>query len=229
MISAGLDEVGPLIYGLVDPLTKELRYIGKSINGTRRARNHTTKPDLKRHGKTHKVAWVKSLLRKNLKPEIVVLLRCDSPDVLYDEEQRLIKEHRAAGARLTNHTDGGPGRWGYRLSDATKRKLSRRAKAQMKRQPTKHTKKTKEALRKLQLGRKHGDKARLNMSAAHGGRPFVEVTSGMIFVSQSEASDYFGWSRPSQTKVSMVLNGKKPQYKGKVFRYLDQRGGCPLD
>lgn len=231
-IRGGLDEVGGeftcpndskkrfLVYGLFDPRDGELRYIGKSCTGMKRPASHTKKADLKRHGKTHKTAWIKSLLKIGMKPTFGVLFESETPDNIYFHEQRLIREFRTNGARLTNATDGGPGRFGYHLSDSTKAKLRRAAKRQQRRSPTKHSSETKEMLRKLQLGRVHTAETRKNMSAAHGGRPFVEIHSGALFNSQMEAVNFFGLKPSTQCKIGMVLNGKKPQYKGMVFRYV---------
>lgn len=210
-----------VIYGLFDPRDGALRYIGKSINGMRRAGQHAKTADLKRHGRTHKTAWVKSLLRKKLRPVTRVLLEVGDKDLLYAEEQRLIAEYKAAGEDLTNATDGGPGRIGYHLSDETKEKLRKAARLQQQRSPTCHTAETKEKLRKLQQGRKHTDDARRNMAKAHGGRPFRVVETGQIFHSQSEAARVLGLQ---QTKIWAVLH-KKPKRKstgGLHFEFLEE-------
>jgi hypothetical protein len=138
------------------------------------------------------------------------------------------------GARLTNATDGGPGRTGYHLSEATKAKLRKAAKKQRPIQHStvtkeflrnlqlgrKHSKETKQNLRFLQLGRKHSHAVRANMSRAHGGRPFVELGSGKVFHTQTEATEFFGFKRTAQSKINRVLNGQKPQYKGLRFEYV---------
>lgn len=59
-----------LIYGLLDPRTGLLRYIGKSTCGLRRPRMHRSVP--KKEGK-HKTNWLLQLQREGLEPEIVVL------------------------------------------------------------------------------------------------------------------------------------------------------------
>lgn len=203
-----------IIYGLFDPETQELRYIGKSVNGLKRSRQHTKTADLKRHGKTHKVAWVKSLIKKNLKPIVMIITQCGTPEELYPEEQRLIKRFKTLGAKLTNATDGGPGRYGYKLSEATKAKLRKCAKAQT---PVRHTKTTKEKLRTLQLGRTHSEEHRLNMAKAHGAKPFIEVSTGMRFDSQSQAARAYN---TSQTNIRRVLVGERKAIHGIVFKYL---------
>jgi len=209
-----------VVYGLFDPRTNELRYIGKTINPERRREGHLKPCYLNRSPRNHRAQWIKSLLAEGLEPIFRVLLACASADDLYAAEQRMIKQAKEAGTRLTNATDGGPGRHGYILSTEERKKISLKVSAYQKKHPTDHTPETRAELRRLQLGRKHTDKTRSNMSSAHGGRPFVEVGSGMIFLSQTEAVEFFGWRRTTQVKVGMVLNGKKPQYKGKVFKYV---------
>jgi hypothetical protein len=203
-----------VVYGLFDPRTQELRYIGKSINGMRRTRQHTKAADLRRHGRTHKTAWVKSLLKDGLRPVVMLLKQCETAEELYPEEQRVIALFKGRGASLTNHTDGGPGRWGYKLSDETKAKLRVAAKKQ---KPVQHTAATKEGLRKLQLGRVHPEEHRLNMARAHGAEPFREETTGETFQSQSQAARRFGIN---QTEVRRVLVGERKTTHGLVFRYI---------
>jgi len=228
-IRGGLDEVGEftcpdntnkrfIIYGLFDPRDGELRYIGKSCSGMKRPKNHTKNSDLRRHGKTHKTAWIKSMLKLGLKPTFGVLFEGDSADDLYGHEQRLIKYFKDSGARLTNATDGGPGRTGYRLSAETKEKISRAAKKQQRDSPTKHSSETKEMLKNLQLGRKHGLGHRANMSKAHGGKPFIEESSGKRFETQSQAAEFFGLH---QTKIGLVLRGKRKTTGGRRFSYVE--------
>lgn len=222
---AGIDEVGEMqcldtfsskfvIYGLFDPRSGELRYIGKSQSGLKRAKCHATQADLKRHGKTHKTAWVKSLLKLGIKPTFGVIAEYETLEVLYEEEQRWIKHYKELGARLTNATDGGPGRIGYHLSEETKEKIRKARKYQ---KPVKHSKETKVGLRKLQLGRVHSEAIRIRMAKAHGARPFREVTSGLIFESQSQAARAFKISQPA---VRRVLTGERKTTHGRVFKYL---------
>jgi hypothetical protein len=107
-----------IIYGLVDPFTKELRYIGKSCSGLIRPRNHF-KPSELCH-KTHKVHWIKSVLSQNKKPEIVIIEQHDNPELLDEAEQFWIEYYKSIGSRLTNSTNGGKGTLGLIQKDSTK-------------------------------------------------------------------------------------------------------------
>jgi hypothetical protein len=215
MIIGGLDEVGRfIIYGLCDPRTGELRYVGKSSQGLRRAKNHVKESDLRRHGRTHKTAWIRSLLKLGLRPKIIVIKECQDAQCLYEEEQNIIAFYRKMNARLVNSTDGGPGRFGYKLSDETKEKIRSAARRQT---PVSHSAETKQFLRALQLGRKHSLDARSNMSAAHGGRPFRDLSTGKIYLTQQQAADELGLH---QTKIGAVLAGKRRTTGGREFAYV---------
>jgi hypothetical protein len=61
-----------IIYGLFDPRNKELRYIGQSRCGIKRARVHAFESVRKRH-RTHTTAWIENLLRDGVIYEISVI------------------------------------------------------------------------------------------------------------------------------------------------------------
>jgi len=87
------------IYALKCPITKSVRYIGKTINLKERFRKHLTTKK-----KTACSKWIFSLKMKGLKPEIVVLkLSCKNS--WQNDERELISSHN----NLLNHTAGGEG------------------------------------------------------------------------------------------------------------------------
>jgi len=59
------------IYTLSHPITKEVRYVGKTINIKRRFKQHLYDKRC-----SHKASWVKSLKRGGLKPIMTVLETC---------------------------------------------------------------------------------------------------------------------------------------------------------
>lgn len=95
-----------MIYALKDPLTKSIRYIGKSCKGLNRPKEHLFPHQNKL--KTHKNCWVRSLLKKGLKPEIIILEECDR-ESLDKREIFWIDYHKKHGYELTNMTNGGTG------------------------------------------------------------------------------------------------------------------------
>lgn len=112
-----------LVYGLCDPLTGQLRYVGKSTSGSSRPYQHSTPSELKRTGHTHKGCWIKSLLAKGLKPEVWIIEEYPTGDTLCNEEIWYIAYFRFLGCDLTNLTFGGEGACGVIKSDGTKDKL----------------------------------------------------------------------------------------------------------
>lgn len=95
-----------VVYGLLDPDTLEIRYVGQTVNLERRHKEHGARSNLKANN--HKNKWILSLLSRGLFPACIALERipeCDSDSA----EQRWIKELKGMGARLTNATEGGNG------------------------------------------------------------------------------------------------------------------------
>lgn len=95
-----------VIYGLVDPRTLLVRYVGLASRGLKRARAHRVPSRLAE--RSHKSSWIKSLLAAGLDYEIVVLEET-SREALCDAERFWIAYGRACGWPLTNLTDGGDG------------------------------------------------------------------------------------------------------------------------
>ena len=94
------------VYGLYDPTTEELRYIGKTVHKlATRLSGHISKAV--RDNKTHVQRWIKSLHDQGIRPDIRLIEIVE--DGGNDAECRLIKLHREAGAKLCNLTDGGDG------------------------------------------------------------------------------------------------------------------------
>jgi hypothetical protein len=108
------------IYGLLDPDTLELRYIGKTKQPEKRMKQHLYPNQLKT--KTHRNDWIKSLLQEGKKPGFIILER----NVVNSDEAeiRWIAEMRTMGARLVNGTNGGDGhKGGAALSEETKKRI----------------------------------------------------------------------------------------------------------
>lgn len=103
-----------LIYGLIDPVSHLVRYVGKSSNGMGRARAHRNGS-----GKTYKDNWVRGLRSRGMTQEECIL-EVVSKDSLDDAEIWWIAFGRACGWPLTNLTKGGGGISGYAHTAATR-------------------------------------------------------------------------------------------------------------
>jgi len=90
------------IYTLSDPISKEIRYVGKT--------NYALKDRLAKHlctkERNHRGNWIKSLLNKNLKPVIDLLEIVADKDWQFIE-QYWIAQFKAWGFNLVNLTKGG--------------------------------------------------------------------------------------------------------------------------
>jgi hypothetical protein len=96
-----------LIYGLIDPRTLFIRYIGLSSSGMARPAYHRTPSGMKISG--HRTSWIKGLRAEGLDYATVVLAEASSKASLCDEERFWIAYGRACGWPLTNIADGGEG------------------------------------------------------------------------------------------------------------------------
>ena len=95
------------IYILQDPITDEVRYVGKSINPSRRYHSHLwSKPKVK----FHSYYWIQKLLKNNLKPIITIIDETDNNWIQL--EQYWIEQFKQWGFNLTNVTNGGEGAFG---------------------------------------------------------------------------------------------------------------------
>lgn len=111
------------IYGLVDPRSDLIRYVGKSGNIKRRLKAHKNEK-----GERRKNRWVRLLKSIGLEPEIKVLEQADE-NTWQERERWWIKDFREKGYDLLNHTDGGEGLTGASIE--TSQKISNVVKKRM--------------------------------------------------------------------------------------------------
>jgi hypothetical protein len=115
------------IYGLYDPDTDELRYVGKANNAKKRLRTHAYERGYRRPVNN----WVKSLIDQGKCP-VMRILEVVPHEQWEEAERRLIAKHRET-CKLLNLADGGA------MPSQTKEQRRKAAKAsnevQMQRHP----------------------------------------------------------------------------------------------
>jgi group I intron endonuclease len=104
------------IYSLSDPITDEVRYIGKTIRPKQRYKEHIRNSKDK---KTYSNCWINSLIKDGLKPILSILEECDESNWIEREIH-----HISLYENLTNLTKGGDGTNGFKHDEYTKLKMS---------------------------------------------------------------------------------------------------------
>lgn len=92
------------IYGLIDPFTFKVRYIGKTINLRQRFDRQ-----MNERSNTHRCHWIQSLRKKGKKPTQVVLQQLNDDEDWQAAEIKWIAIAKKYGWDLVNGTDGGDG------------------------------------------------------------------------------------------------------------------------
>lgn len=113
-----------LIYGFIDPITNELRYIGQSSRGLAEPRAYL-KPSVRKQ-KRYVCSWIASLYNNyGLKPGIIIIEEnIETIDKLNELEAFYIDYYRFIGCKLTNLVPGGKSRIGQKHTEETKKKIS---------------------------------------------------------------------------------------------------------
>lgn len=112
-----------LVYGLYDPTTRKLRYVGqttKTLN--ERLSNHLSPSGLKKH--LHVACWLRGLVGAGLKPRAKVLCTAENREELDRFEIEQINSAKTHGADLTNLAVGGGVNSGFKKSSEARAKIA---------------------------------------------------------------------------------------------------------
>lgn len=101
------------IYYLSNPITNDVRYVGQTKQSLKKRLSKHIVDSNTILKKTHNHSWIKSLLNKNLKPEIHLIDIVDEIDWVF-WEQHYISLFKSWGFKLNNHTVGGEGKIGIK-------------------------------------------------------------------------------------------------------------------
>lgn len=182
-----------IIYGLVDPDTFEIRYIGKSTCGIARAKMHGQPAQLRKNINPHKCNWIRRLKRDGKDYGIIILHVASTKEQLINIEIDFISFCKNLGYNLLNQTDGGEGTNGRVVSAQTRKKIS-------------------DAKRGALITQEH----RAKLSFAHGGRSFVDQY-GNKYDSIKGAARSLGIAA---SDICRVLKGTRYYVGGYSFKYL---------
>lgn len=95
-------------YYLIDPDTKEIRYIGQSKHPKNRLKAHINNAKSGKDKNTRKNNWINKLLAANKLPEMLIFEEfCGDPIAAHKREWFHIQKHFNDGHNLTNGNDGG--------------------------------------------------------------------------------------------------------------------------
>jgi hypothetical protein len=191
------------IYFLKHPLTKEIRYVGKTNNPTRRLIQHTYTARHKTR-KSHCCSWIGSLLKDNQMPVMCIVNWFNSEEDCNNAEKLIIENFKKTGINLTNLTDGGEGQCGRIMSEETRKKISE---SQLKRG-------------NAWEGKKRPPEIGLKISLTKTGKKFSIEHKKKL----SEAKK--GRIIPIQTRIKMSISGKLrssiPENRNALISRLEQ-------
>jgi hypothetical protein len=95
------------IYGLTDPRTGGVRYVGRTVSGMRRPKMHGF-PTILAKDHTYKANWIRELRAAGLDYGIIILAEAEK-EKLGEVEMEIIERAKKEGWLLTNLTGGGEG------------------------------------------------------------------------------------------------------------------------
>lgn len=87
------------VYGLIDPQTNCICYVGKADNIDKRLSSHLLANDISNLAKNR---WIDSLKRQGLEPQIVVLEHAEDASTIFEAETRWIQTGLQLGWPLLN-------------------------------------------------------------------------------------------------------------------------------
>lgn len=183
-------ETSNFVYGLCDPDTNELRYIGITSIGFKRFLNHYNDCLVSyKHSAAKK--WVKSLRDEN-KVFSVIYIEYFNEDGLHLDEAEIfwIQYFRSIGCNLLNHEKGG-----RILSDLQgyKKRKSR-------------------SLRGVRKTKAHAEKIKKAQTEMYGLK--IKDDLGNVFNSLKEAADFYG---SKKSTIQKAVYGSIKVHKGRTF------------
>jgi hypothetical protein len=209
------------VYGLCDPNTKQLRYIGITIQGFHRIREHFYKSEKKSkisNCLSPSQSWINKLKIQNKIFEVVYLEYFDNEFGLDDAERFYIEYFRSIGASLLNVELGGKKENGITTDE--RKRISQKTKEAMARP---------EVRQKLinshvgqashNKGKKVSPEVKNKISKAQEARVvYIQDNLGNIYRGYQHAADSIGCS---QSGINNCINGRAKTIKGRTLKRVN--------
>lgn len=205
------------IYGLVDPKTISIRYVGKTVNIKNRYKFHI-KYDNK---DTYKLRWIKNLKSVGLLPSII-LLDIATPKDWEKKERYWISFLKEMGEPLTNGTEGGDGRTkGFKHSQSACEKIRQAVKNRPKELREIVAKKVSLKLK----GRPLSENNKIGLKNAH-----LNYWNNISEDERRKRIKHLrrDWSIESREKLSATISGSKHSICTSIYKGVSwfKRDGC---
>lgn len=182
------------IYALCDPITSEIRYIGKTTYTLqKRLKSHLS--GAKRIG-NHRTYWIRSLNQ----PPIIRALCVVEGACASDMERHVIASYQAHGARLVNQTIGGEGTPGWIPSQAWREKQKARGPSWRR-----LSVETRQRIADTLRGRKRSPEATAKIVAAQTGLTRKPETGARISAALKGNQNARGAVRSPETRAKMRM------------------------
>lgn len=208
-----------IIYGIYDPRSSELRYVGKTINPlAARLSTH-----LRSTEKNYRAQWLRSMVAKGITPVILEIARLPHDGDWQAAERYWIAHFRSLGARLINATDGGEGMLNHRPTAEHRKKIGE---ANARRSPEARKKAAQKRLSTLGGKLKHSDESKAKMSAAQKGRKRTPEQRARMSAGMKGKPKTHVWTAEERAAVSAQFKGKK-QSQELIEKRISPRRGRP--
>ncbi len=206
------------IYGLTDPNTNAVRYVGITIDMKRRYRRH-----LADGGDSYRVRWIRKLIKFGLKPGLVIL-EIVADALAQETERKWIKFY--GRKNLVNTTDGGDGLWNP--SQDVRRKISAAGMGRPKSEATREKMRRSSTGNSYGLGHIKSADACARIGAAHKGKVLSEETRRKISETRKARGCGKGYTPSPETcqKLSEANKGrpKSEEHKRKLSEARKRMG-----
>lgn len=200
-----------VVYGLFDPITKELRYIGYTSNQEKRFIHHCCVLN----GTKEKRIWISRLKKQGLKPIMKIIEEYQTAEELPAAEEFWYGYFKLAGAELYNdpYFVGEGSKKGRKQTEETKIKIGKGNKGKL--LGKSHTKDHNNKISEASIGKKLTQESRDKISKANTGKTHSEASK------QKMSDSHMGVCHAEETKQKISKSSK-----GKILTAETKQKKC---